>query len=487
MFVVSPLIVLREGSSRRDYYRRRDKKCPCTLLITSCSCCDCLNATAKTPVTHTSLQSVQAPVDSAPAVPLKNRYASDDQHPQQFLEKDDQEPTVRLNLSPRRPTAPAGQSAPIPGNEPSSRVKRQTATGSRWSLIGTYVPPATSWTVEARPATSPEISIAQNRELQRRVEEKLTGKRDRAVYVPAGASAYPALEVFERAIKQPEVLDRLASKSIDLTSIMIKSDSISGNLSPNGKPMTFTTSDDSGWWQVSNKIRVAAKTVDPKNNGMSYPDRDPNEPGISMIRNTVLQFYGMDKPVRDNEARITAYVLNSTGLPGPGSSTIELRTTREQRARRQVDEIDERKLLASKLEHIVKILPDETPVSLSDNFDVELSGTSPLRKKHHAAAVKLKNFLELPNVKSKLLGAGIRFPDDVTFPLVRHRSRHRKAHRDSAGKLQAGNKQTIALAGLAEPSTACSTFEQAVFCSRAVAVSSAQACRAGSTSLRPGY
>lgn len=226
------------------------------------------------------------------------------------------------------------------------------------------------------------------------------------VEVPQGTSMAAALDVYRHVLAQPELQSWFKSKGLETQGLRLHKDSISGFINRDGvrTAVTFSTADDSGWWQVSAKLRLIREVLDPADKGIYYLAE-----GESWVpTSVVLQAYGLPEPVWTGDRERLMTQLQTTGLVMPADQ-YRLISTRVEGVRQAIGDLDERAYLADYLENQVKNAPDDTPWDWSEE-PVLPSASSPMVMGDHAARASLQRFTELPAVRTPLQRQGLFWP-----------------------------------------------------------------------------
>lgn len=272
----------------------------------------------------------------------------------------------------------SSQALHAPALDSSTRVKRSTAKNE------TTEAKKPEWTFLPPSARSSRLAPIGDRQLQDSMRgASLGGVTDRRVQVPTRSTLFPAFDAYRRAINSPEALAWFLKQGIDLSTLVVKADSVSGNVTRDGvtRLETFTTRDASGWWRHSPRVNATAAALDVQGNGLPYIDGDSD----TLSRNTVLQWYGVKPPANDGDlSRVRNELAASNWLASPPTARSELEL-RILTARSVVDRIDERKHLASQLSTLLGDKPDDEWVSLTQ-VQAQISSTSPLAKTGATAA-----------------------------------------------------------------------------------------------------
>lgn len=246
-----------------------------------------------------------------------------------------------------------------------TRAKREDSSSQTAST-------STQWTLQPVPAASSDA----DRQLQ--VALAASAMRvfsDSIVQIPSGSTIYPGFDALRSAFNTPEIQAWILSKGIALDTVVVKPGSVSGVVYGSGAPArkTFTTGDDSGWWQVSASLREAAYALDVTGKGVSYIRADSDR----FSRDAVLRGYGVTPPTGADDLADVRGALSAadwSALPSETKLRLEART---QRVRETIDARDERAHLVSTLSQFVRGKSDDDAVSLA-NVTTPISTTSAL-------------------------------------------------------------------------------------------------------------
>ncbi|OPA86762.1 hypothetical protein BFW87_24585 [Pseudomonas fluorescens] len=205
----------------------------------------------------------------------------------------------------------------------------------------------------------------------------LGGLTDKRVQVPPGSSLFPAFDAYRSAINTPEAIAWFLKQGIVMSSVVIKPDSVTGNVTRDGvtRLETFTAGDGSGWWRISPRINAAAAALDVAGNGLPYLSDDSD----ILSRNTVLSWYGVKPPAHEGDlGRVRNELAASNWLALPGDTKARI-NQRILTARTVVDRIDERKNLSNQLSALLGNKPDNEALVLT-GVQAQIGSTSSLAK-----------------------------------------------------------------------------------------------------------
>lgn len=232
------------------------------------------------------------------------------------------------------------------------------------------------WTLDSLPAPSAEASSAADRALQAELgQHALRRAADRPVALSANTTIFPLFDAYRSAFDTPELRAWFLNKGMALSTVVVKPDSVSGSVTYDGvtSVRTFTTYDDSDWWQASARLRAAAKELDPDGMGLPYAGTDSD----TFSRNAVLRWYGVEPPTSAGDAKQAQHALSTADFSAPSAAQKAERARRVQTARNAIGNLDERAHLAKIMTQYIAGLPDDRTVSLG-KLDVHVSSTSAL-------------------------------------------------------------------------------------------------------------
>ncbi len=285
--------------------------------------------------------------------------------------------------------------------EPEIRAKRSPPQGT------TPQKKRPGWAFLPQTARSKRLMPLGDRKLQDALSgAAFGGTADKRVHVPTTASIFPAFDAYRSTINSPEAAAWFLRQGLDMSTVVVKPDSVSGNVTRDGvtRLVTFTPTDGSGWWRLSPRINAAAAALDVQGAGLPYIDE-----GSDMLsRNTVLQAYGIKPPASDSDLwRVQNELAASDWFSLPANTKAQL----EQRiltARTLVDTLDERRSLASQLGALLGDKPDDEAITLA-GIQAQIGSSSPLASKAATTApinaVLQAHGLALPKTAGELRNA----------------------------------------------------------------------------------
>ncbi|MFQ6589834.1 MULTISPECIES: hypothetical protein [Pseudomonas] len=130
--------------------------------------------------------------------------------------------------------------------------------------------------------------------------------------IPRNASIGPFISQYQQALSEPPVQDWFRAKGLKISTVRVFSDSVVGVVSRDGKDIfvRFTTTDGSGWWEASGKLRKVQKILSPSDLGI--PANMPSEP---IPRDIILDFYGVQPAKNEQAAPALGAQLKRNGWP----------------------------------------------------------------------------------------------------------------------------------------------------------------------------
>ena len=214
------------------------------------------------------------------------------------------------------------------------------------------------------PPGKDEMSSVADRTLQLFLSgSTLRNALDKNVELPADTTIFKLFSAYRDAFDTNELKGWLQEKNMESSTVVIKGNSVTGRVTHDGvsKMQTFNTSDSSGWRQVSAKLRVAARGLDPDAKGLPYVDRNSN----SFSRNAILRWYGVKPPASDGDVmkvQKTLAKVDWSALPPSKKAALERQV---KHARDAIDTLDQRADLAKTLTSLLANKGDDEAVSLT--------------------------------------------------------------------------------------------------------------------------
>ena len=249
---------------------------------------------------------------------------------------------------------------------------------------------AAQWTLEAM--NDADVRSQADRDLQQSLVALLLTDADSFISIPNGTLLHPLLERYKQALRDPGPSAFFNAKGLDLSTIKLSRDSVTGDVTRNGHVFSeqFSLFDNSGWWQASRQLLPIMRVLDPDNHGLCYLGEDSSSIEIGRV----FKFYGSQLPRYQDDDIEFANQLNTSGWP----EFTAAKRARLNEAFRTIDRVaeedEERAHLLCALELIVKGKPDNAAVSLSD-MTVEFA-VPRLSEDSNAIRQHLNDFLVLP-------------------------------------------------------------------------------------------
>lgn len=258
-----------------------------------------------------------------------------------------------LTISPHaRPVVFLTPEAPAPlQHTPPTLVRPRRSEPSTPPVI-----PGPTWTLPES-ASDPTTTAEGERTLAANLATALSGDRA-AIDVPAGSSLAGLLDIYSRLVNQPQTQAWIASKGLLTDPLTLTREGGEGFVIRDGvrTPVSFSSTDGSGWWEASVKLRAIRNALDPDNKGLPYLQNGQYRVPIHVV----LSAYGL-KPaetVQEREA-LKAHILTKDLTLAPQlASTVK-------GVKRVISELDERAYLATLLEQQVQGLDDTSPTDWS--------------------------------------------------------------------------------------------------------------------------
>lgn len=299
---------------------------------------------------------------------------------------------------------PAGAPRPVRGQltqfkfEPASiRKTREVASES-----DAHAPDA-----ERKTVVYPALAQAKKADssLQKTLTHLLTTHKLNADPFPPGASIRPFIDAYTEAVNEPQVQAWLTSKGLDLSTALVFSDRVEGTVVVDGKTVarTFTTTDGSGWWEVSAKVCAAVKQLKPSDMGVLLP-------GQHTVKfrdfNAVLEFYGVEYPAPQIDAKALGKRLKKHGWPPISDQHRDQWRRQYEQLMQHNSDIDVRTHLTSQLRGLVKDRGEGDTPTLSAQY-ATVYPESTLAHKSHAPRERFVEWLGRPAFKAFIERSGL--------------------------------------------------------------------------------
>ncbi len=245
-----------------------------------------------------------------------------------------------LPISPhsRLPSLPAAFQPPLAAPATLMRSKRSPPAPEP-------VIPTPTWTLlESSPG--PQPAAAGNAALAARLAGALKTGQTR-VAVPGHSGVADALQIYAQMLNHASTRGWFTSKGLELDTLTLHKHGVQGYTSRDGvrSAVSYSTTDDSGWWQASVKVRALRDVLDPGDRGLPHIDVGEDRVPLHMIE----QAYGLaagEVPVGE----LTLSTTLATGLEAVKSVIADL---------------DEREFLATLLEQRVQGLANGRAIDWS--------------------------------------------------------------------------------------------------------------------------
>ncbi|WP_030131391.1 hypothetical protein [Pseudomonas sp. QTF5] len=234
-----------------------------------------------------------------------------------------------------------------------------------------------------------------DRTLQAAVLLQLESNQNTPLPVTSGSLIEASFDLYRQTLNDAKVLAWFESKGLVLDTLIIKQNSVSGNVTRDGVSgvQTFSVWDTSGWWQVCAQVRAASELLDPTNVGLPYVSEDRR----LIPRDVILDFYREARPTSEQEASAIAQRLESEGWPEISAAEKDELDKEVKGVKELMREAKARVLLTGELEKIVGQKTDNEIISLSGQRS-ESADSSPLAHKSLAILHYLNDFFELPEM-----------------------------------------------------------------------------------------
>lgn len=222
--------------------------------------------------------------------------------------------------------------------------------------------------------------------------------------IPQNASIRPFIDAFSEAVLDPKVQAWFKSKNLDLSTVRVLSDRVEGLVDAHGKKehRTFTRVDGSGWREVSEKLRVAVRSLSTDPNGIFLPD--PKRGFIDA--NIIFGFYGVIAPFHPKDRQPLGNMLEKEGWPEISDDQRLTWKKQHKQLVRENSDIDMRSQVVSELQELVKNKKDGDPLNLKDRLLVVKPSVSLARKSRGPRELFVK-WLAMPAFKAFIEKIGL--------------------------------------------------------------------------------
>ncbi|MGJ7515886.1 hypothetical protein ACSFE6_16360 [Pseudomonas baetica] len=257
------------------------------------------------------------------------------------------------------------------------------------------------WVLEA--VNQEQLTQVADGTLQTSIVERLESEHDFLVTAPKDSSMSKPLELYEQALNDPKVNAWFESKGLDVSTLIIHKDSVSGTVTRDGVSthQKFSVWDTSGWWQASSELLPILALLDPKDVGLRYIDEDWSTIPVAVA----LNFYGVTPPTSEANAKSLASQLKASDWPAFTASKKARLKKAIEGVERGTHEAGVRAQLINALELSVAGKAENATVSLSGKMAgfVSLS----LTEKSEKIRKHLNDFVALPAMVNICKARGI--------------------------------------------------------------------------------
>lgn len=206
--------------------------------------------------------------------------------------------------------------------------------------------PGPAWTLLQAPSDPTESAKGDETLAERLATASSSGQA--RVAVPVASTLGVVMDIYLQLADQPQTRQWLANKGLETDSLILHKDHVQGYVMRDGvrTAVTFSTTDGSGWWEASIKLRAIRNLLDPEDKGLPYFNRGEQ----SMPLHVVSHAFGLDAPGATRTVK--------DGLTSPFTTGLE-------DVKRVISDLDERAYLATLLEEGVQGLADDRPTNWS--------------------------------------------------------------------------------------------------------------------------
>ncbi|WP_256679377.1 hypothetical protein [Pseudomonas sp. DTU12.1] len=300
------------------------------------------------------------------------------------------EPTASMPSS-EAPSAPEGQGWPASEQTPHNPSMPGRLTQARLELAAQRK----KRDATPLPAFPSSVDAAKGDEkLQDTLTHWVTTGKLKRKPIPDNASIKPYVDLYCDAVNEPAVQDWLASKGFKWSTVRIDRDGVEGIVIRDGveTKQRFTTSDGSGWWEVSGKVRAAVRYLSPSDLGILLPD--PKTGDFNHV-DVILDFYGVKTPNESGGAAQLGRQLTEDGWPGISEQKrTDWREQFDQLVQQSRDQ-DVRTRLAPQLQALVDAKAEDADLDLTAQT-VDIDPQSSLAQKSHQPRASFAQFLATP-------------------------------------------------------------------------------------------
>lgn len=155
---------------------------------------------------------------------------------------------------------------------------------------------------------SEEVAIHGDARLQERLARGLVKGITATPSIPRNASVAPFINGYTEALSEQPLRDWFRAKGLKLATVRVFNEHMTGVIAQDGKDILvrFTTSDGSGWGEVSAHLCAAQQALSPSNYGLAVTE-DP------VPNHVILDFYGVQPPRNEQSAPALGKQLTRDG------------------------------------------------------------------------------------------------------------------------------------------------------------------------------
>lgn len=187
---------------------------------------------------------------------------------------------------------------------------------------------------------------------------------DSLVQIPPDSLVYAGFCAVRSAFNTADMKAWLMSKGLALDTVVVGPDTVTGLVMGRGGATrkTFTLGDDSGWWQVSARLRAAVSALDVAGKGVVYMSAQSE----LFSRNALLRWYGITPPTQLDELDQVREALMESDWSGLSSELKNRLRSASLASIKAINLMDERAHLASGLRDFVRDKSDDEAISLAN-------------------------------------------------------------------------------------------------------------------------